>query len=132
MDRRRIGIDTSVLVRLATGLPAEDYSHCVERLAAMAESGLELFASNQVVGEAYVALQHHYGATKEDAKFELRAVLTSGLVAPLNGSAVLEALATSGGAGLFDRLIVNDYARSGLATLTLDRKMSSLPSAKRV
>ena len=132
MDRRRIGIDTSVLVRLVTGLPPEDYSSCVERLAAMTESDVELFASNQVIGEAHVALQHHYGATGEDAKSALRAALTSGLVAPLNGSAVLEALAASSGPGLFDRLIVDDYARSGLTTLTLDRKMSSLPGVKRV
>ena len=132
MDRRRIGIDTSVLVRLVTGLPPEDYSSCVERLVAMTESDVELFASNQVIGEAYVALQHHYGATGEDAKSALRAALTSGLVAPLNGSAVLEALAASSGPGLFDRLIVDDYARSGLTTLTLDRKMSTRPGAKRV
>ena len=132
MDRRRIGIDTSVLVRLVTGLPPEDYSSCVERLAAMTESDVELFASNQVIGEAHVALQHHYGATGEDAKSALRAALTSGLVAPLNGSAVLEALAASSGPGLFDRLIVDDYARSGLTTLTLDRKMSTLLGAKRV
>lgn len=132
MDRRRIGIDTSVLVRLVTGLPPEDYSSCVERLAAMTESDVELFASNQVIEEAYVALQHHYGTTREDAKSALRAALTSGLVAPLNGSAVLEALAASSGPGLFDRLIVDDYARSGLTTLTLDREMSSLSGAKRV
>lgn len=132
MDRRRIGIDTSVLVRLVTGLPPEDYSSCVERLAAMTENGVELFASNQVIGEAYVALQHHYGTAREDAKSALRAALTSGLVAPLNGSAVLEALAASSGPGLFDRLIVDDYARSGLTTLTLDREMSSLSGAKRV
>ena len=30
--------------------------------------------------------------------------------------------------GLFDRLIADDYARTGLETLTLDRRMASLPS----
>ena len=28
----RFGIDTSVLVRLLTGEPAEDFEHCVSRL----------------------------------------------------------------------------------------------------
>ena len=52
----------------------------------------------------------------------------SGLVAPLNGQAVIEALAASGSPGLFDRLIADDYARAGLETLTLDRRMASLPN----
>ena len=76
-----------------------------------------------------MTLQHHYGATKNDARAALHRALTSGLVAPLNGRAVIDALETSGGPGLFDRLIADDYARSGLETLTLDRRMASLPSA---
>ena len=52
------------------------------------------------------------------------------LVAPLNGSTVLAEIEARRGAGLFDRLIADDYARSGLATLTLDREMSALPEAR--
>ncbi len=102
----------------------------MERLTALTESGVEVFASNQVVGEAYVAVQHHYGTTKENAQSALQAALSSGLVAPLNSSAVLEALAAASAPSVFDRLIVDDYARTGLTTLTLDRKMSSLPGAQ--
>ena len=36
----------------------------------------------------------------------------------------------SSGPGLFDRLISNDYSRSGLETLTLDRQMASLSGAQ--
>lgn len=49
-------------------------------------------------------------------------------MAPLNGQAVIEALSASGSPGLFDRLIADDYSRAGLETLTLDRRMTSLPS----
>lgn len=130
MTQLRIGIDTSVLVRLATGEPPEAFLYCVERLNSLVEGGSEVFASNQVIGEAFAALQHHYGVAKDDACTELRNTLRSGLVSPLNGPSVLEALASSGGPGLFDRLIADDYSRAGLETLTMDRRMASLPGAR--
>ena len=132
MIRLRIGIDTSVLLRLVTGRPPDTYAYCVEQLSALAAGGAEIVASNQVIGEAYMAAQHHYGATKEDARAELRNTLTSGLVVPLNGQPIIEALVASGGPGLLDRLITDDYAHHGLETLTLDRKMASLPAARRL
>ena len=58
--------------------------------------------------------------------------LRSGLVAPLNGRAVMEALAASDGPGLFDRLIADGYSRAGMEVLTLDQKMVSLPNARRL
>ena len=68
MIRPNIGIDTSVLVRLVTGQPPNLFTLCVERLSALSAEDAEIFASNQVIGEAYVALQHHYGVSKEDAR----------------------------------------------------------------
>ena len=130
MIRQRIGIDTSVLVRLMTGEPPDAFARCVERLNDLVVSGAEIFASNQVIGEAYVAVQHHYNVSETDARSGLLKALTSGLVAPLNGSAVIAALEASGGPGLFDRLIADDYARADLHVLTLDRKMASLPDAR--
>ena len=44
-----------------------------------------------------MAVQHHYGVTKADARLGLIDVLCSGLVAPLNGTTVIEALKESGG-----------------------------------
>ena len=126
----RYGIDTSVLVRLLTGTPPDAYSRCVERLLALVGSGAEVFASNQVIGETFVAVQHHYGVSAADARSELSKALRSGLVAPLNGRTVIEALEATGGLGLFDRLIADDYARADLHVLTLDRTMASLPAAQ--
>ncbi len=128
----RYGIDTSVLVRLITGKPPDAFAHCVERLHALVVSGAEIFASNQVIGEAYVAVQHHYDVSETDARSELSRALTSGLVAPLNGRAVIEALEASGSPGLFDRLIADDYSRADLQVLTLDRRMSTLPAVRLV
>ena len=75
------GIDTSVLVRLTTREPEKDFEHCVEELRALIEDqGNEIFASNQVIGEAYVAIQHHYGVSDSDTRASLIDLLTSGLV----------------------------------------------------
>ena len=130
---RRCGIDTSILVRLSTGEPAQDFDHVVAALTHMVEvEHTPLFASHMVIGEAYIALQHHYTVGKPDAKAALRSVLTSGLVAPSGGDAVLEALASQRGCGLLDRLIALQYSADELSTLTLDRKMAALPNVSRL
>lgn len=129
----RFGIDTSILVRLASGDPEDGFEQCVRKLTALIErDDAEIFASNQVIGEAYIALQHHYGITKPDARAALLSVLRSGLVAPLNGAGVYAALEAESGCGLLDRLIADDYRRAGLITLTLDRKMAVLRDVRRL
>jgi len=129
----RYGIDTSILVRLATGDPEDGFEHCVRALTALIKrDDAQVFASNQVIGEAYIALQHHYGVSKRDARDALGTVLKSGLLGPLNGAAVFAALEADTGCGLLDRLIADEYRRSGLITLTLDRKMAALPQARRL
>lgn len=130
----RYGIDTSVFVRLLTGDPKADYLRAVrafeERIHA--EPRAEFFVSNQVIGEAYIALQHHYGIEKSDAKAAMLSVFTSGLCSPLNGAPVLDMLGTDKGCGLLDRLIANDYDSQGLKVLTNDRKMGRLVNAERL
>ena len=119
------GIDTSVLVRLLTGSPEQDFVRCVRSIRLLVEDGIEVFASNQVIGEAYVAVQHHYGVERMAVRSGLLDVLQSGLVKPVNGRAVFAILESNTGPGLLDRLIVDDYERSGMETLTLDRKMAA-------
>ena len=125
----RYGIDTSILVRLVAGQPIDAFEYCVSRLNELVEDGSELFASNQVIGEAYIAVQHHYGVSRQDACDGLLNALRSGLVSPLNGQSVIAALSSSGQPGLFDRLIADDYSRVGLRVLTLDRRMTRLPNS---
>ena len=96
------------------------------------EDNAEIYASNQVIGEAYIAVQHHYRVSESVARSGLLSVLTSGLIAPLNGQPVLNALQETGGAGLIDRLIAEDYSRSVSETLTLDRRMAALPGVRRL
>lgn len=129
----RYGTDTSVLIRLLTGHPPDEYHRCLRELTRIVEDDhRDILVSNQVIGEAYIALQHHYGISKLEARQALTQVLTSGLVAPLNGQAALDILSAQGGAGLLDRLIAEDYSRQVSETLTLDRRMASLPGVRRL
>jgi len=125
---RHYGIDTSVLLRLVTRLPEPDFRRTKAALDKRAES--EPFArfvvSNQVVGEAYLALQHHYGYSKADARHDLMIVLSQTGLEPLGGEATLEALQTTRGCGLVDRLIVLDYQENAAVTLTNDKRMAKL------
>ncbi|GAB5562272.1 MAG: hypothetical protein SynsKO_39190 [Synoicihabitans sp.] len=126
------GIDTSVLVRLITGHPAKHFEATSDALQALfsREPTAELVASNQVIGETYITLQHHYGLTKPDAREGLGAFLADGIVAPLNGAAVLQVLNEKGGAGLMDRLIAQDYEARGMNVLTNDRSMAKILNAR--
>lgn len=127
----RYGIDTSVLMRLVTGDPDAGFRLTVRRLTDLIERNhAEVVASNQVIGEAYLALQHHYGASRIEARSGLISVLTSGLVAPRHREAALDALRARTGCGLLDRLIAEDYRQAGMITLTLDRKMAALPDVQ--
>lgn len=126
------GIDTSVLVRLLTGHPDKEFkatSAALEKLFDK-EPAAELVASNQVIGETYITLQHYYGLSKPDARKGLREFLTEGIVAPLNGAVVLEILKVNRGAGLMDRLIAQDYESNGLTVLTNDRSMARIDGAR--
>ena len=127
------GIDTSIFVRVLTGQPAADYQATVKRLAAIRASQPEhITVGNIVIAEAYAVLQHHYGLSKSDTRTAMLSVLTSGLVEPAHGDAVLDALRSTKEPGLTDRLIALDYATQRVTVLTLDRKMSALPGCQRL
>lgn len=127
----RYGIDTSVLARLVTKLPPDAFEYCVKTLAHLVDNErAEIYASNQVIGETYVVIQHHYGVSKSDARQSILDTLSSGLVRPLSGQRTISVLKETGGAGLIDRLICDNYSDAGYETLTLDRRMAKLPNAQ--
>ncbi|MSU51448.1 MAG: type II toxin-antitoxin system VapC family toxin [Opitutus sp.] len=127
------GIDTSIFVRVLTGLPAVDYQATVKRLAGIRASQPEhIIVANIVIAEAYAVLQHHYALSKADARAAILSALTSGLLEPAHGDAVLDALRESKEPGLTDRLIALDYGHQHAIVLTLDRKMAALPGCERL
>jgi predicted nucleic acid-binding protein len=125
-------IDTSVLVRLATGHPSKKADEVLKRLQTLKKSGVNLFVSSMVIGEAYIAIQHHYGIPKKEVRKGLLFVIEKGVVSPLDGKEVVDLLKSTSGPGLFDRLIALQGEKSGLKTLTLDLKMASLPNCQKL
>ena len=126
------GLDTSVFVRLLTGHPATDFEKTVAGLKKLHvdEPATELVVSNQVIGESYVTLQHHYGISKADARAAIVHLFNKGALSPFNGHAVLKILQEEGGAGLIDRLIAQEYAYRDARTLTNDKRMAKLESVE--
>ena len=72
------GIDTSVLIRLATGHPEKESKRSQEAIEKLLkEPENSLVASNQVIGEAYIVLQKFYELSKDDSREALTNVLES-------------------------------------------------------
>jgi predicted nucleic acid-binding protein len=126
---RAYGIDTSVFVRLLTGHPEKDFEATALALRRMhdREPAAEFVVSNQVIGEAYIALQHHYRISKLEARSAMVQLFSTGAVQALNGESVLGILREATGAGLVDRLIAQDYAQREVKALTNDKRMAKLP-----
>lgn len=126
------GLDTSVFVRLLTGHPESEFIRTVRALEGIYKSSptTELVVSNQVIGEAYVTLQIHYKVSKSDAREAILHLLESSFLSPLNGKPVMEILNSTGGAGLMDQLIAEDYRHQGMSILTNDRRMGKLEGAR--
>lgn len=122
------GLDTSVFVRLLTGHPETDFQRTLVSLKQLheADSSTEFVVSNQVIGEAYITLQHFYGVSKFDARESILKVFEKGSVSPMNGEPVIQILRAKPGAGLVDRLIAQEYMRQNAVTLTNDKKMAKL------
>jgi predicted nucleic acid-binding protein len=126
------GIDTSVFVRLLTGHPDKDFRKTAQALKNLHEKdpSTELVVSNQVIGESYISLQHHYDISKPDARKAILHIFDSGAISPLNGQSVIEILKEIGGAGVMDRLIADDYLSKKLKALTNDKRMAKLPGVE--
>ncbi len=123
-----LGLDTSVLVRLLVGEPAPLAAKAQERLLEAHRVRQAVIASDLVIAEAYHALKHHYDLEPSDIRKALLAMLTSGMVQPEPGSAVLSVLQEKkpGKAGFVDRLIQAHYEIDHMTTLTLDKAQAKM------
>jgi predicted nucleic-acid-binding protein len=123
-----LGLDTSVLIRLLVGEPAPLATKAQERLLEAHRVRQAVIVSDLVIAEAYYALKYHYDLEPSDIRQALLAMLTSGMVQPEPGSAVLSVLQDkkSGKAGFVDRLIQARYESDGITTLTLDKAQGKM------
>jgi len=117
----KVGLDTSVVLRLLTGEPAPQAQAALRWVMNAKARGIRLMISDLVASEVYFALQHHFNVSKAEALRHISMLLTSGDI-ETNG-VVTEILATPGLAtakpSFVDRLIHEQYLRDramGMAT----------------
>ena len=117
------GLDTSVVVRIISGLPEGVAEKVGERIAAEIAGGDDFAVSALVLSETYFALQHHYALTKEEALQSLLAFSrTDGIRVAESIRAILESpnLAKAK-PGFVDRMIVGEYATAGSDTYSCEK-----------
>jgi len=128
----RIGLDTSVVLRLLTGEPQHLAVLAARRVESCLRGGDSVLVSDLVVSEAYFALQHHFGLSKAVALEVLAEfLLRSGIRAAGAAQAVLglPRLAVAR-AGLVDRLIHAEYLRVADEMLTFEKSAARLPRSR--
>jgi predicted nucleic acid-binding protein len=127
-----VGFDTSVVLRLLVGEPADQFKRAEALLDEIVRRGDRAVVSDLVVAEVYFALQHHYGASKSEALRFLADAFESGEIKPLGPA--LEVLKTPGLAtanpGFVDRLIHAEYLKVANEVVTFEKASSKLKSMR--
>lgn len=128
----KVGLDTSVVLRLLVGAPKDQWQRAIDLLEALARKGDEPVVSDLVVAETYFALQHHYGVPKNEALQVLRRMFAEGEIVS-SGSAA-EVLVKAGLAtakpGFVDRMIHSTYTQLGGVMVTFENSAKKLPSVR--
>lgn len=123
------GLDTSVVVRILVGEPADQAAAALEFIQSAAAANHPCRVSDLVVAEAYFALHTHYHVPKPEVITTLLSFLTSNQVEPTEHA--LRALRSARGAsskpGFVDRLIHDNYRPARLATF--EKAAARLPGA---
>jgi predicted nucleic acid-binding protein len=127
----RVGLDTSVLLRLLLAAPADQAATALAFVMEARLTGKRVLLSDLVVSETYFALHHHYGVPKREAVAQLLEILRSGLVEPADGPEVVvvleESSRSSAKPGFADRLIWAQNDRQSASMATLERAAARLP-----
>jgi predicted nucleic-acid-binding protein len=125
-------LDTSVVLRLLLGQPADQAARAVAFLDELARRGDRAVVSDLVVAEAYFALQHHYDVSKQDALQGLHRLFADGEIEPLGSAAGVLAAGGMASAkpGFVDRLIHGAYAAAGDEMATFERAAGKLKSVR--
>lgn len=128
----KLGLDTSVVLRLLLGQPEDQAGRAVAFLDKILQAGHRAVVSDLVVAEVYFALQHHYGVSKKDSLTGLRRLFADGEIEPTGAAAkvlALEGLA-SAKPGFVDRLIHGAYGGAADEMVTFEKAAGRLKSVR--
>jgi predicted nucleic-acid-binding protein len=131
---KAIGLDTSVVLRLLTGVPENQARVALDHLGALAGERKKPLISDLVVVEAYIALTYHYGVPKQVALEKLLELLESGVVFPDPNGAALRTLKSEekAKAGFPDQLIRSQYLLIAEEVLTFDADFGKMEKVRRL
>lgn len=129
---KRIGADTSFLLRLLIGEPKAQAEAAVKELDQRFAKGESLAVSDLVVAETYFALQHHYEVPKQEALDTLKEFLEAPEIVALGmaQTVLAEAKLARTNPGFVDRLIHADYLASTAGMLSFEKAARKLPKTQ--
>lgn len=119
----KVGLDTSVVLRLLTGEPETQARRALEEVQELMGNGTALLVSDLVMAEVYFALQYHYGVPKAEAlRLIAKFLADSGVKALGVASTVLMVPnLASVNPGFVDRLIHAEYMHSVKEIITFEK-----------
>ncbi|MCP5543560.1 MAG: PIN domain-containing protein [Akkermansiaceae bacterium] len=128
----RSALDTSVVIRLLTGQPADQAGAARSYMAEIERSGGKVYVSNLVVTEAYFACQHHYGMPKAEVLGGLLALLAMStfVVHPQLAKLLSMPNLASAKPGFLDRLIHAEAASAHLPLVTFETAAARLADTR--
>ena len=126
------GMDTSYLLRLLTGQPKKLAEKALARYLEAVGRGDSFSVSDTVVTEAYYALQHHYGKTKDETIEALKGISEDDSIAFSAGFDSVISLSNLANAnpGFLDRVLAADYRSRGQITLSCEKSFCRLPDTE--
>ena len=126
------GMDSSYLLRLLTGQPKELAEKALARYQEAVGRGDSFSVSDMVVTEAYYALQHHYGKSKEESIEALKGISEDDSIAFSAGfeSVISFPNLAKASPGFLDRVLSADYRSRGQITISCEKSFRRLPDAE--
>ena len=128
----RWGLDTSVIVRLLSGDPPDQFEAARKTMASLRAAGEIPVVDDLAIAEAYFALSYHYRIPKAEVLAALARLLESGDVTATGVAA--EILKTENLAvakpGFVDRLIHASYQRRDTMLIIFEKGSGKLAGAR--
>ena len=126
------GFDTSVVLRLLTGQPADLAAHALKHYQQGIANGDDFAVSDVVAAETYYALQHHYNKTKEESLAALMAFSGGEGISfsPDFMVAIKAPNVHKASPGFVDRMLVSGYTSKGQVTISCEKSFRRLPETE--
>lgn len=128
----RLGLDTSVVLRLITGEPTKQAMQALDSINEASAAGVRLHVCDLVLSEAYFALVHHYRLSKEETLNALGAFFSTGEFHCTEAAKTVLSIDNlhSAKPGFLDRLIHATYLNQCDGMLTFEHAASRLYGTK--